>query len=197
MSSYPYSLLPQEGDNIRLLRLLPDENEAAPLSCELSNYSLPRLDTRSHPYESLSYVWGNPDETRPIWVDGVQFPVTLSLHAALSRLRYRSHERIIWVDIVCIDQRNSEERMQQVQLMAKIYSKAHRVIVWLGEETEDTMGALEDISLAANEEHTEHSTKGMNMQAILGLLSRPWFQRIWVREQMLDYSYLTTLTQLT
>jgi hypothetical protein len=190
MSSYPYSLLPLEGDNIRLLRLLPNEDEAAPLYCELRNYSLPKLDTRTHPYEALSYVWGNPDETLPICVDGGQFPVTVNLHAALSYLRDRSYERIIWVDAIYINQRNSEERIQQVQLMAKIYSKAHRVIVWLGKEAVDTKGALEDISLAANEELTERSKKEVNKQAILDLLQRPWFQRIWVRGRR-----LTTVTR--
>ena len=66
--------------------------------------------------------------------------------------------------------------------MAKIYSNAHRVIVWLGEDTVETMGALEDIRLAANKELTEeHSKKEINEQAVLNLLQRPWFQRIWVR----------------
>jgi hypothetical protein len=100
------------------------------------------------------------------------------------------------VDAVCIDQNNPKERNHQVQLMAKIYSKAHRVIVWLGMETEDIEGALENIRLAANEELTERSKKEMNQQTILNLLQRPWFQRIWVREQTLNYSYQTTLTQL-
>ncbi|KAF4624273.1 hypothetical protein G7Y89_g13898 [Cudoniella acicularis] len=74
---------------------------------------------------------------------------------------------------------NSEERKQQVQLMAKIYSKAHRVIVWLGKETVDTKGALKDICLAANRKPTEHSKK-----TILNLLQRPWFQRIWVLQEV-------------
>jgi hypothetical protein len=87
----------------------------------------------------------------------------------------------IWVDAICIDQSNLEERKQQVQLMAKIYSKAHRVIVWLGREAVNAEGVLEDIRLAANEESTEHS-KDMNQPAILKLLERQWFQRIWVRE---------------
>jgi hypothetical protein len=95
----------------------------------------------------------------------------------------------MWVDALCINQGNLEERKQQVQLMAKIYSKAHRVIVWLGKEVVDTKGALEDIYLAANEDLTERSKKEMNQQAILNLLQRPWFQRIWVREQTLNYSY--------
>jgi hypothetical protein len=46
--------------------------------------------------------------------------------------------------------------------MAKIYGKAHRVIVWLGKEAVDTKRALEDIHLAANEELTELLKKEMN-----------------------------------
>jgi hypothetical protein len=185
MSSYPYSFLPPDGDNIRLLRLLPNKDEAAPLHCELRNYSLQKLGPQTHLYEALSYVWGNPRETLPIYVDTNQFLVTVNLHAALSSLRDHSFERIIWVDAVCINQRNLEERIQQVQIMAKIYSKAHRVIVWLGKEAVDTKGALENIGLAANEELTERSKKEINKQAILNLLQRPWFQRIWVRSRRL------------
>jgi hypothetical protein len=177
MSSYLYSLLSPEGDNIRLLRLLPNEDKAAPLQCELRNYSLQKLGPRTYLYEALSYVWGNARETLPICVDKVQFHVTVNLHAALSRLRDHSFERIIWVDAVCINQKSSEEQGQQVQLMAKIYSNAHRVIVWLGEKAEDTDGALKDICLAANGKPTEHSKK-----TILNMLQRPWFQRIWVSE---------------
>jgi hypothetical protein len=90
------------------------------------------------------------------------------------------------VDAICINQKNLEEQSQQVQLMAKIYCSAHRVIVWLGEEAVGLEGALEDIRLAANKELTERSKKEINEQAILNLLQRLWFQRIWVREYMLS-----------
>ncbi|KAL5316368.1 hypothetical protein ACEPPN_015413 [Leptodophora sp. 'Broadleaf-Isolate-01'] len=184
MSSYPYSFLPPDGDNIRLLRLLPNEDEAAPLHCELRNYSLQKLGPRTHLYEALSYVWGDARETLPIYVHNDRFPVTVNLHAALSRLRDHSFERIIWVDAICINQKNLQEQSQQVQLMAKIYCSAHRVIVWLGEEAVGLEGALEDIRLAANKELTERSKKEINEQAILNLLQRPWFQRIWVLQEV-------------
>jgi hypothetical protein len=103
MSSYPYSSLPPDGDNIRLLRLLPNENEAAPLYCELRNYSLQKLGPRTHLYEALSYVWGDARKTLPIYVDNNRFLVTVNLHAALLRLQDHSFERIIWVDAICIN----------------------------------------------------------------------------------------------
>jgi hypothetical protein len=103
MSSYLYSLLPPEGDNIRLLCLLPNEDEAAPLQCELRNYSLQKSGRRTHLYEALSYVWGNPSETLPMCLDKNQFPIIVNLYTALLHLRDYSIERIIWVDAVCIN----------------------------------------------------------------------------------------------
>ncbi|KAH6694358.1 heterokaryon incompatibility protein-domain-containing protein [Leptodontidium sp. MPI-SDFR-AT-0119] len=184
MSSYEYSLLPLEDDNIRLLHLLPNKDKDAPLQCELRNYSLQKLGPGTHLYEALSYVWGKPDNPLPICVDKIKFSVGANLHAALSRLRDHSFVRIIWVDSICINQRSPVEQGQQVQIMAKIYSNAHRVIVWLGDETEEIKGALEDIRLAADEESTEDSKKKMNKQAILKLLEQQWFQRIWVLQEV-------------
>ncbi|PVH72420.1 HET-domain-containing protein, partial [Cadophora sp. DSE1049] len=180
MSSYQYLPLPSEGDYIRLLRLLPNKSEAEPLRCKLDEYSLQKLGLRTHRYEALSYVWGDLDKTLSISVDEDPLLITVNLHDALSRLRDHSFERIIWVDAICINQKNPEERTQQVQLMAKIYSNAFCVIVWLGEKPEDTHKALEDIRLAANEKLTERS----NQQAIRSLLQRRWFQRIWVLQEV-------------
>jgi hypothetical protein len=184
MSQYRYSTL--SSGAIRLLRLMPPANESTErtkLQCELFDYSLQDLAKGTHLYEALSYTWGGEEKPYSITIEEQTLDVTTNLYAALLRLRDRSLDRILWVDAICIDQSNLEERKQQVQLMAKIYSKAHRVIVWLGRGAVDTEGALEDIRLAANEESTECSKKEMNQQVILNLLQRPWFQRIWVREQ--------------
>ena len=186
MSSYKYVRLPLPGDYIRLLCLLPNKSEKdEPLHCKLHNYSLQKSSPRTHRYEALSYVWGDSHERLPIYVDGDQLLITRNLYAALLRLRDHSFERMVWIDAICIDQENPEERGRQVQLMAKIYSNALCVIVWLGEDVEGTNGALEDIRRAANEELIEPSRKEMSLQAILRLLQRPWFQRIWVSNKCL------------
>jgi hypothetical protein len=69
--------------------------------------------------------------------------------------------------------------------MAKIYSKANRVIVWLGEASDHSDRALQEIRIAADEESTIPSINQTVQQAILTLLRRQWFRRIWVRDQML------------
>lgn len=182
MSQYCYSLLSPGA--IRLLRLMPHPNastETTKLQCELFEYSLQDLGKRTHLYEALSYTWGGDAKPCSINIGEQNLNVTTNLYAALLRLQDRSLERIIWIDALCINQNNPEERGQQVQLMAMIFSKAHRVLVWLGKAAHNVEGALEDIQRAAIEESTEVSNKKMDEKAIFNLLQRQWFQRIWVR----------------
>ncbi|XP_014555772.1 hypothetical protein COCVIDRAFT_64178, partial [Bipolaris victoriae FI3] len=177
-------------DSIRLLRLLPSEDETAPIQCELFHYSLQESGRRTHPYEALSYVWGRADNPQSIFVrehdptSGNGLPVTQNLHAALARLRYSLFERIIWIDAVCINQNDDREREQQIQFMAKIYALANRVIVWLGEVAEDSDQALHWIRAAGGTMPQIPLCDGMSQQAVTALLQRPWFRRIWVLQEV-------------
>ena len=186
MSQDRYPPLSPGPDSIRLLRLMPNKDETAPIRCQLFNYSLQESGKRTHLYEALSYVWGNPKETLLISIDKYNLPVTVNLYAALSRLRDRFIERIIWVDALCINQENLKEREHQVQSMSKIYGQASRVIVWLGKAANDSDRVLEEIRIAANDESTNSLEDKTIQEAFLALLRRTWFQRIWVREQTLD-----------
>ncbi|CZR68380.1 related to heterokaryon incompatibility protein [Phialocephala subalpina] len=184
MSHYRYSPLSPRSESIRLLRLVPHKDETAPIQCELFEYSLQESSKGTHLYEALSYVWGSPETPKSISIDKHNLPVTANLHAALSRLRDRSFERIIWVDFVCINQEDEEEKERQIQSMAKIYGQASRVIVYLGEAADDSDQALEDIRVAAEDESTTLSNSEKSQKAILKLLRRPWFRRIWVLQEV-------------
>jgi hypothetical protein len=182
MSQYRYSPLSLGRDSIRLLRLLPHEDEKADIQCELFEYPLPNSCKRTHLYEPLSYVWGNPEEKLPIFLHKHRFDVTVNLYAALSRLRNHSAERILWIDAICIDQANQKEKEQQIQSMAKVYGRANRVVVWLGEASDDSDLALEEIRIASSEKSINSPDRERIQQAVLALLQRPWFRRIWVWE---------------
>lgn len=80
----------------------------------------------------MSYVWGNPKETKTIYVNGLIQNVTNNLHSALLQLRSPTSSRKLWVDAICIDQRNLDEKQQQIALMRDIYTKAKYVAIWLG-----------------------------------------------------------------
>jgi hypothetical protein len=180
MPQYHYSPLPSGHGSIRLLRLIPHEDEAADIQCELFEYSLRNSCKGIHLYEALSYVWGDPEDKRPLLIDNHSFDVTVNLHAALSHLRNHSIERILWIDALCINQANREEKEHQIQSMARIYGQAQRVVVWLGEALDDSDLALEAIRIAASKTST-YSSDGERIQlAVFALLQRPWFRRIWV-----------------
>ena len=180
MSQYCYSPLSRKPDSIRLLRLMPNKNDTADIRCKLFKYTLRESDKATHLYEALSYVWGGSDKPKSIFIDNRYLAVTLNLHAALLRLRDRDIPRTIWVDAVCINQEDKQEKEHQIQSMAKIYANASRVIVWLGERANNSDVALEAIRAAGKPTNT--SNKEMIQQAILPLLQRPWFRRIWVRQ---------------
>ena len=113
-----------------------------------------------------------------ISIDKHDLPVTVNLHAALSRLRDRFIERIIWVDALCINQENLKERERQVQSMPKIYGQANSVVIWLGEAANDSDQALEEIRVAADDESTNSLEDKTIQEAFLALLQQTWFQRI-------------------
>ncbi|KAK1775993.1 heterokaryon incompatibility protein-domain-containing protein, partial [Copromyces sp. CBS 386.78] len=183
---------------IRLLQLLPSENEDAAIHCRLFCTALDlkgtTLDSKgTRPYEALSYVWGSEDKPCSISTNGCDLPVGENLHAALLYLRDQSIERTIWIDAICINQDDEEEKGHQVQSMVKIYAKANRVIVWLGEEAAGSDQALEEIRIAAKRDQApeeiritaELSTRPLDNKAgILTLLQRSWFQRIWVLQEV-------------
>lgn len=180
---YHYSALP-EG-NIRLLLLSPHGGDKyAPIECQLLLHPLLDQDDGPGLYEALSYAWGSAEKPEHICIDKYNVSVTASLHAALHQLRNRSLPRLSWADAICIDQDNTEELNKQVQMMALIYAKAAKVIVWLGDATADSDQAIEDIRVAAWEDRN-NPNRTMKVYAdrssISALLERSWFERVWVR----------------
>jgi hypothetical protein len=67
------------------------------------------------------------------------------------RLRDPDLPRVMWIDAVCINQNDLEERGDQVQIMALIYAYAAKVTVWLGEEADGSNEAMQEIWASANE----------------------------------------------
>ncbi|KAF3052211.1 hypothetical protein E8E11_010002 [Didymella keratinophila] len=125
-------------NGIHLLRLHPSNEFNAPILVTLET-----VDFSEEPvYKALSYVWGDPDVTSAILVNGAIFEATTNLISALLNLRKDHHAEVFWIDAICMNQRNVQERNHQVQMMAKIYKGAEEVIAWLGESADDSDEAL-------------------------------------------------------
>lgn len=126
---YPgHPLLPGQ---IRSIRLLPGA-WTDPIRCEI--FEDIHGTTR---YEALSYVWGSQNIKETITLNRKEFPVTLNLEGALRHLReqfkYGRRAMVFWIDALCINQKDIEERTSQVQLMRKIYQRCEQVVVYLGD----------------------------------------------------------------
>ena len=129
MASDPYQYRPLVGANsTRILSLLPNPSNSSEIEVQLSE-----IDLGSPPsYEALSYAWGDPKTKTTIKCEGMHLHVTPNCASALKHLRTTKETRILWVDAICIDQSSLHERNVQVKRMGDIYSKASRVVIWLG-----------------------------------------------------------------
>jgi len=75
--------------------------------------------------------------------------VTTNLLAALRRLRFSTLPRYLWVDAICINQEDMEEKTQQVAMMGETYKFCHKALIWLGEAgpgTTKAMATLQDLA---------------------------------------------------
>jgi hypothetical protein len=119
---YVYTTL--QEDEIRLVTLLP-QSAGLPIFCNMSHVSL-----ESEPiYEALSYTWGAREALTTISFNDRTMVVRRNLWMALSHLRHLTEPRVLWIDAICIDQSNNDERRSQVSKMFKIYEQASMVAV--------------------------------------------------------------------
>lgn len=122
-----------EWQQLRLVTIQPDQWNSD-IQCLLATHYV----ETTPPYEALSYVWGQLDGQKPIFLNSTLVSVTANLESALRHLRHEKQERTLWVDAICINQGDIAERSSQVLLMSKIYSNATQTLVWLGEANDHT-----------------------------------------------------------
>jgi hypothetical protein len=142
-------------------------------------------------YVALSYVWGDVTQDNYKLGDTLK-TLSRTLEDALS-FTEKLGKRYIWIDSVCIDQSNGTEKEHQIPLMAEIYAKASRVLVWLGEAQDDSDRALEAICITGTNSRDVLKIHQLEERAISALLQRPWFQRIWARQ--LSYTIFKRVTK--
>jgi hypothetical protein len=195
---------------IRLIKVIEDR------SCSLNSVKLD--DPNRPPYTALSYTWGDPlgvgrviQRERPdeyINCDGSQISITPNLHDALAQLMSTHLDKFLWIDAICINQANLDERSEQVSLMGDIYAEATAVLVWLGEHDAhykvalplihkfqkklkamtNNGGLFKEYSLGDQglfEEFdlgTPYTTA--QWESILTFYGRHWFHRAWVIQEI-------------
>jgi len=140
----PHEYVPLDlvAEEIRLVVLLPAKNRSDPLYAHFAHESI----YGNVAYQCLSYTWGTDEKTSELTLNGMTIAIRKNLENALRGLRNETSKTTIWIDAICIDQRNVKERSRQVSRMHQIYENADGVLVWLGEADEDSDLALDFIA---------------------------------------------------
>ncbi|KAK0619708.1 heterokaryon incompatibility protein-domain-containing protein [Immersiella caudata] len=171
-------------------------------------------------FTALSYVWGDPADKPSVVIDGYSVKVTKNLHSALSRLRRQGFTGHIWIDALCINQCDTLEKNSQVPLMARIYSQAENVLIWLGPEPDGgALRAIQQLGIHFREqvrnqpndggERIEAFVKTVRDYAITGTTrlqtgfdfeaiwrffrQRAWWRRVWVIQEVVLAQHATVL----
>ena len=131
-NEYQYSPL-REG-SIRLIRLVSIAPEV------IIGFETVTLDS-SPIYNALSYTWGEPVFSRRISIQGQYLNVTPGLRDCFQNLREHTGMRI-WIDALCINQKDEVEKSHQVRNMDRIYQQATKVLIWLGNKADDSDVAM-------------------------------------------------------
>jgi len=131
-----------DPDGFRLLTVHSSTNKQSALRCTLKVASL-----KTASYNALSYCWGQAKVTKPIGLNHTTIQASENLVSALYHIRDEREDLVIWIDAICINQDDINERSTQVQKMGSIYSGASTVICWLGPAMEDSYLAFRMIRL--------------------------------------------------
>lgn len=192
----PYKPLDSSRDEIRLLILPDNDPQEGPLAATFSSVSL----NESPVFYALSYVWGDPAPTHSLAIDGSSIKITENLNSILRAIL--SHQngpaacrsKALWVDALCINQRDMDEKQQQIPLMGRIYSEATRVLMWIGDPDEHSdwaftrMNDADVCSSAARRYRTlgTPTEDEIKLRVILdrNLEERPYWSRVWILQEM-------------
>jgi hypothetical protein len=173
-----YGPLELSDREIRLLHLLPSDDPAAAVQCDLVKDNLHRWPR----YKALSYTWGDARNQQRIQVNGRPILVGANLYDCLVHFRQSKDgtELPLWIDALCINQHNIQERNNQVRLMGDIYRSADSVLSWLGSDREVARG-IQNVANIAHEWLRVPVTKnGLSPFEFHDLLSLPPEWKWWL-----------------
>ena len=161
------------------------------------------LDDLPHRYTAISYAWGAYDKPRKVWLDnGTYMKITESAMEVLIRVATTEPESYFWLDAICINQNDLDEKSRQVSTMYEIYSCATEVVVMTGSPSEDSYVALtfikqlytefcrfEDAKLpitrAAIVNIPSCEYPSVRWTALARFFRRPFFRRIWIVQEII------------
>ena len=143
-------------------------------------------------YEALSYHWGEPAIAHPLRCGETVLGVAINLASALLNIRLAHRPCYLWVDALCINQSDNQEKASQVQNMFIIYRKAKIVIAWLGPQLQSTHLAFDLLRVFSGDSWyylPGHDLSCLDRlrrayDALREIFERGWLRRTWIRQEV-------------
>lgn len=153
-----YDPLPIGSKEIRILLLHAGVGD---LRCTLLTTVL--FDDDPPEYETISYTWGDPRDREPISINDRYLNVPTNTAKALRCARSLSEDRVVWIDAICINQDDLDERNDQVSMMSSIYRCSQCNLIYLGDDGDKATQAFTSIEALASEAEAEMSGRNMSL----------------------------------
>lgn len=236
-NAFTHEPLPDPAKYMRLLELLDDDySKTIKVRCRLTTWPIDRVP----PYHAISYTWGDAKSNTTILMNGKTLQVRTNCEFALKQAysymkntsylyrkwRPRLHEqskaswysksRYFWLDAICIDQTNLEEKSKQVAMMGSIYKDASHVLACIGDHADDSLFFFQSlyglshyvvrpremirykrfggngVSFRFRLLH-RYSTTHRFVLALARLAVRPYFTRMWILQELQHAQHITIL----
>ncbi|KAK5659658.1 hypothetical protein OQA88_866 [Cercophora sp. LCS_1] len=137
----------------------------------------------SPPFHAISYAWGYNLKPFMLKTPNGGIGITISLYFGLRRLRDSGKSVWLWADAICINQGDDDEKCDQIRLMPEIFKRAAGVLAWVGQEADNSTHVMECLcDMATSPMHLPEESAVWD--SINSFFSRPWFQRVWVVQEL-------------
>ncbi|KAK2601284.1 hypothetical protein N8I77_010747 [Diaporthe amygdali] len=135
IESFQHEPLPDPANHIRLLEITSvDETRDLPVHCKLTAWPVETAPV----YTAISYTWGDPHQLASVLVNGRPMEVRHNCEYVLKQAWWQKGGGYVWVDTICIDQVDNDEKSSQVAMMGKVYERAGQVIACVGRHGDDS-----------------------------------------------------------
>lgn len=184
----PYQGRELDKDSLRLVQIQPAVHETDPVTCMLGEVTF-----GSRPkFEALSYTWGTERADDAIILNGHPFEVRRNLLDALLFLRRQvasgNVQQLFWIDAICINQSDVDERNRQLRIMDQIYFRATTVVVWLGsrytEFQRELVGKVKPEEGEEREEDSSQNGNSVQQQMVRHLRTDAYWDRLWILQEI-------------
>lgn len=211
LQRFHYGPFTDPARQMRLLRVVStDESATGTLRCELTHWTIQEAPA----YCAISYTWGDLSAMESMIINGKRAFIGKNCSYALSQARSfnlsSEQNHHIWIDSICINQADVQEKSHQVARIGSIYKNAAQVLACVGDAADDS-----DLLLRFLRQHVPELTRCSEkwaekslvdnifqhvyrkwslgygkqswqrlLRALQHLLERTYFSRVWVMQEL-------------